>query len=44
MERHARVKHLEGVSLVYATYLITNNGLGWKGLPRTNALAYYEYS
>jgi len=24
--------------------LTTNNSLDWKGLPRTNSLAYYEYS
>ncbi len=41
---YPRVEHLKGGSLVYAANLLTNNRLGWKDLPRTNTLAYYENS
>jgi len=41
---YPRVEHLKGVSLVYAAVLLTNNRLGWKSLPSTNTLAYYEIS
>jgi hypothetical protein len=37
-----RVEHLKGASLGYASALPANIRLGWKGLPGTNALAYYE--
>ncbi len=38
------MEHVKGVSLVYVAALLTDNRLGWKGLPRTNTLVYYEYS
>jgi hypothetical protein len=34
--------HLKGASLAWALALPANNRLGWKGLPRTNTLVYYE--
>jgi hypothetical protein len=37
-----RVEHLKDASLQYAPTLPANIGLGWKGLPGTNSLAYYE--
>jgi hypothetical protein len=42
---HPIVEHLQlqGASLGYASALFTNITLGWKGLPRTNTLAYYEH-
>jgi hypothetical protein len=36
------VEHLKGASLGYAPALPANIRLGWKSLPGTNALAYYE--
>jgi hypothetical protein len=36
------VEHLESASLRYAPAQPTNIRLGWKGLPGTNTLAYYE--
>ncbi len=36
--------HLKGASLTLALALPANIQLGWKGLPGTNALAYYEKS
>jgi hypothetical protein len=41
---YSRVEHLKGASLGLAPDLPANMGLGWKGLPGTNALAYYEKS
>jgi len=41
-EAYPRVEHLKGASLGYALALPANIRLGWKGLPGTNALAYYE--
>jgi hypothetical protein len=38
------VEHLEGSSIGQAPVLPTNVRLSWKGLPETNALAYYEHS
>ncbi len=38
------VDHLKGSSLRQALTLSTNIGVGQKGLPRTNTLAYYENS
>jgi hypothetical protein len=37
------VKHLKGASLGLALALHTNIRLGWKGLLRTNTLAYYDH-
>jgi len=39
---YPRVEHLKGVKHKYALALPTNIRLGWKGLPGTNALAYFE--
>ncbi len=39
---YPRLEHLKGASLGYATAFPTNITLGWKGLPATNSLAYYE--
>ncbi len=39
-----RVEDLKGSSLVQAPALPTNIKLGWKGLPWTNTVAYYENS
>jgi len=39
-----RVERLKYASVGYARVLLTNIRLGWKGLPNTNNLAYYEYS
>jgi hypothetical protein len=36
------VEQLKGVSLGKTLALPANIRLGWKGLPRTNTLAYYE--
>jgi hypothetical protein len=36
------VEHLKGVSLGRALTLPANIRLGWKGLPETTTLAYYE--
>ncbi len=36
------VEHLKGASLGYALAIPANIRLGWKGLPGTNTLAYYE--
>jgi hypothetical protein len=41
---YPRVEHLKGASLRLAPALPSNIRLGWKGLPWTNALAYYEHS
>jgi hypothetical protein len=38
------LEHLKGARLSQAPALPTNVGLGWKGLPWTNALAYYKRS
>ncbi len=38
------MEHLKGVSLGIAAALLTNYRLGWKGLPRTNAVVYYKNS
>ncbi len=37
-----RVEHLKGTSLGLAPALPTNIRLGWKGMPGTNAPAYYK--
>ncbi len=34
------VEHLKGASLSYVRALLKNIRLGWKGMPRTNTLAY----
>ncbi len=39
---YPRVEHLQGASLRQAPALPTIIRLGWKGLPETNTLAYYE--
>jgi hypothetical protein len=39
---YPRVEHLKGLPALSA--LPANIRLGWKGLPGTNALAYYEKS
>ncbi len=39
---YSRVENLKGVSLLYELALPTNIRLGWKVLPGTNTLAYYE--
>ncbi len=36
------MEHLKGASLRYAPALSANIKLGWKGLPGTHTLAYYE--
>jgi hypothetical protein len=38
------VEQLKGASLSSALALLENIGLGWKGLPGTNTLAYYKHS
>jgi len=38
---YPRVEHLKGVHRSEILVLPTNNRLGWKGMSRTNALAYY---
>jgi hypothetical protein len=38
------VEHLKGFSIRLALALHANNIVGWKGLPGTNTLAYYELS
>jgi hypothetical protein len=35
------VEHLKGASFRYALAFDENIRLGWKGLPKTNTLAYY---
>jgi hypothetical protein len=37
-----RAKHLKSASLGWTPAFPANIRLGWKGLPGTNALAYYE--
>jgi hypothetical protein len=39
---HPRVEHMKIASLRQTLMLPTNISLGWKGLPGTNILAYYE--
>jgi hypothetical protein len=39
---YPRMEHLKGGSLGEAAALLTNIRLGWKALPETNSLAYYE--
>jgi hypothetical protein len=39
---YPRVENLKGSSLGQAPTLPANIRLGWKGLPGTNTLAYYE--
>jgi len=39
---YSRVDHLKGASLYWAVACVANIGLGWKGLARENALAYYK--
>ncbi len=39
---HSRVDHLKGASLYWALAFPAKIGLGWKGLARENALAYYK--
>jgi hypothetical protein len=41
---YLKVEQQKGVSLVYVSVLLTDDRLGWKGLPRTNSLAYRENS
>jgi len=41
---YPRVEHLKGSSIGLAPALPTNLRLGWKFLPGTNTLAYYENS
>jgi hypothetical protein len=41
---YPKVEHLKGASLRKALALFANIRLDWKGLPGTNALAYYEKS
>jgi hypothetical protein len=38
----ARVEHLKGTLIGKALALVTNVGLGWKGLPLTIAIAYSD--
>ncbi len=38
------VEYMKGGLLKYALALCANIRLGWKGLPGTNTLAYYENS
>ncbi len=40
--RNNRVEHLKDATLGQAPALIANVRLGWKGLPGTNTLAYYN--
>ncbi len=37
------MEHLKGASISQALALLTNIRLDWKGLPRTNTLAYYKH-
>jgi hypothetical protein len=39
---YPRVEHLKGASIIYALALSANIRHGWKNLPGTNTLAYYE--
>ena len=39
---YPRVENMKGVSLGKALALPANIRLGWKGLPGTNTLAYYQ--
>jgi hypothetical protein len=41
---YPRVELLKGPSLRWAGATLTNIRMGWKGLPGTNTLAYYEHS
>jgi hypothetical protein len=41
---YTRVEHLKGASLRQALALPENIRLGWKSLPGTNFLAYYQNS
>jgi len=41
---YPRVEHIKGASFGLAPALSENIRLSWKGLPGTNALAYYEKS
>jgi len=41
---YPEVEHLKGSSLGQALALPTNIILGWKGLPGSNTIAYYENS
>jgi len=41
---YPRVEHLKGASFGLAPAFLANIKLGWKGLFRTNALAYWAYS
>jgi hypothetical protein len=36
------MEYLKGASTGSAPTLLANMGLGWKGLPGTNTLAYYK--
>jgi hypothetical protein len=36
------LEHLKGASIGWTPALPANIRLGWKGFPRTNALAYYK--
>ncbi len=38
------MEYLKGVSLGYVLALLGNIRLGWKGLPETNPVAYYEHT
>jgi hypothetical protein len=40
---YPRMKHLKDAALGWASTLLTNIRLVWKGLPGTNALAYGRY-
>ncbi len=40
---YLRLKALKGASLGYAPALATTFRIGWKGLPATRTLAYYEH-
>jgi hypothetical protein len=40
-----QVKHLSSAAVYYRLLVLqTDIRIGWKGLPRTNTIAYYEYS
>jgi hypothetical protein len=41
---YPRVEHLKGAPLGYAPAFTTNLRLVWKGMPETNALAYFNHS
>jgi hypothetical protein len=40
---YPRVEQLKGASLAKALALLENFRLGWKALPRTNNLGYYDH-